>query len=72
MFVQNLAGTTMLTLLMGSAAFAAPETVAPPSSASLSRGQIAQATRTDSVTIPTPGELFSALSKTTKPDWAGR
>ena len=70
MFVRNLAGMT-LTLLLGSAAFAAPTPTASLSATSLSPEQMAQATRTDSVTIPTPGELFAALAKTTKPDWAG-
>ena len=60
-----------LALLTGNAALAAPTPVASPSSTSLSAEQIAQATKTDSVTIPTPGELFAALAKTTKPDWAG-
>ena len=72
MFVRNLAGTT-LALLLGSTPFAAATpTTPPPISANLTPEQIGQATRTDSITIPTPGELFSALSKTTKPDWAGR
>ncbi len=70
MFVRNLAGMT-LALLTGSAALAAPIPAASLSSTSLSPEQIAQATKTDSVTIPTPGELFAALAKTTKPDWAG-
>lgn len=70
MFVRNLAGMT-LALLMGSAVLAAPPPVASPASPGLSPEQTAQATRTDSVTIPTPGELFAALAKTTKPDWAG-
>jgi len=38
----------------------------------LSAAELAQAIKTDSVAIPTPGELFAALAKTTKPDWAGR
>ena len=71
MFVRKLAGTTLALLLSGSA-FASPTPTAPPAVPSLSAEQIAQATRTDSVTIPTPGELFAALAKTTKPDWAGR
>ncbi len=33
---------------------------------------MAQAIKTDAVTIPTPGELFSALGKPAKPDWASR
>ena len=71
MFVRNLAGITSA-LLMGSAALAAPTPAAPAAPASLSSEEKAQVIRTDSVTIPTPGELFAALAKTTKPDWAGR
>jgi hypothetical protein len=70
MLVRNLIGTT-LTLLMGGAVLAAPPPAASPSSPGLSSEQTAQATRTDSVTIPTPGELFAALAKATKADWAG-
>jgi len=74
MFVRNLAGMTSA-LLMGSATLAAPTPAAPAAPAApanLSSEEKAQVFRTDSVTIPTPGELFSALAKTTKPDWAGR
>jgi hypothetical protein len=70
MLMRILAGMTFV-LLMDSAAFAVPPSGASPSSPSLSSEQTAQATRTDSVTIPTPGELFAALAKTTKADWAG-
>ena len=34
--------------------------------------QLAKAIRTDSLTIPTPGELFAALGKPGKPDWASQ
>jgi hypothetical protein len=34
--------------------------------------QLAGAIKTDSLTIPTPGELFAALEKPGKPDWAGQ
>ncbi len=40
--------------------------------ASLTPEQMAQATRTDELTIPTPGELFAALAKPGKPDWSGQ
>ena len=33
---------------------------------------MAKAIKTDSLTIPTPGELFAALEKPGKPDWAGQ
>ena len=34
--------------------------------------QLANAIKTDALTIPTPGELFAALEKPGKPDWAGQ
>jgi len=34
--------------------------------------QLAKAARTDSITIPTPGELFAALEKPGKTNWAGQ
>ncbi|MBA2432067.1 MAG: hypothetical protein H0V56_08115 [Chthoniobacterales bacterium] len=33
---------------------------------------LANAVQTDSITIPTPGELFAALSKPGKPNWTGQ
>ncbi|HEY2139459.1 MAG TPA: hypothetical protein VGH00_05215 [Chthoniobacterales bacterium] len=38
----------------------------------LSPDQLAKAIKTDSLTIPTPGELFAALEKPGKPDWASQ
>src|SRR5438874_3514962 len=38
----------------------------------LSRDQLAKAVRSDSISIPTPGELFAALSKPGKPNWSGQ
>jgi hypothetical protein len=52
-------------LICGSIAFAAEP-------ASLSQDQLAKAIKTDALTIPTPGELFAALEKPGKPDWAGQ
>jgi hypothetical protein len=40
--------------------------------APLSQEQLAKAIKTDSLTIPTPGELFAALDKPGKPDWASQ
>jgi hypothetical protein len=40
--------------------------------ASLPPDQLAKAIKIDSLTIPTPGELFAALEKPGKPDWAGQ
>src|SRR3977135_138274 len=34
--------------------------------------QLGKAIKTDSLTIPTPGELFAAFEKPGKPDWAGQ
>ena len=34
--------------------------------------QMAKAVKTDTISIPTPGELFAALSKPGKPNWAGQ
>lgn len=67
-------------LLGATAAFAAEPTPpgpspSPPSSSplpSLPAEQLAKAIKTDSVTIPTPGELFAAFEKPGKPDWAGQ
>src|SRR6201987_3357242 len=38
----------------------------------LSQDQLAKAIKIDSLTIPTPGELFAALEKPGKPNWAGQ
>src|SRR5438093_13211678 len=38
----------------------------------LSPDQIAKAVRTDSVTVPTPGELFASLAKTGKINWSAQ
>src|SRR5438270_11047234 len=48
-----------------SAAFATEPASLPPD-------LLAKAIKTDSLTIPTPGELFAALEKPGKPDWAGQ
>lgn len=54
------------------AAIVAEATAPAASPARLSPEERAQAVKTDSVTIPTPGELFAALGKPAKPDWASR
>ncbi len=51
---------------------ASPATPAPSATGTLSTADRAQAVKTDTVTIPTPGELFTALGKPAKPDWAAR
>jgi hypothetical protein len=63
--------------LGATAAFSAEPTPSPssPSPAPLSSlpaEQLAKAIKTDSLTIPTPGELFAAFEKPGKPDWAGQ
>jgi len=40
--------------------------------ARITADQMANAAKTDSVSIPTPGELFAALEKTGKTNWAGQ
>jgi hypothetical protein len=57
---------SMIAFLLGTtAAFAAEP-------APLAADQMAKAIKTDSLTIPTPGELFAAFEKPGKPDWAGQ
>ncbi len=55
-------------------ATASPVASAAPAAsvAQLPTTEKTQAIKTDSVTIPTPGELFLALGKPAKPDWASR
>jgi hypothetical protein len=55
----------LLCLASASMAFAAEP-------APLPADQLAKAIKTDALTIPTPGELFAALEKPGKPDWAGQ
>ena len=38
----------------------------------LSSDQLSKAARSDSISIPTPGELFAALGKSGKTNWAGQ
>ena len=62
-FRVPLAALALLAVL--SAAFATEPAPLPPD-------LLAKAIKTDSLTIPTPGELFAALEKPGKPDWAGQ
>ena len=57
--------STIAFLLGATVAFAAE-------TGSIPQEQLNKAIKTDSVTIPTPGELFAALEKPGKPDWAGQ
>ncbi|MBA2435474.1 MAG: hypothetical protein H0V54_10430 [Chthoniobacterales bacterium] len=79
MFFQT--GSALIFCLLVSQGLATPKpasspantTVAPSTTgAALSAAEMSQAIKTDSVTIPTPGELFTALGKPAKPDWASR
>ncbi|MFZ1218337.1 MAG: hypothetical protein WAO00_03550 [Chthoniobacterales bacterium] len=64
MFVRIWTTGMLVALASASLGLAAPATLAPE--------QLAGAIRTDALTIPTPGELFAALEKPGKPDWAGQ
>ncbi len=57
-------GSALAFLILSSAVATAAE---PPA---LTSEQMVHAIKTDEVTIPTPGELFAALSKQGKPNWA--
>src|SRR4030095_15770456 len=58
---------SMLILLTSALAVAGAAT-----DASLSADQMAKAANTDSISIPTPGELFAALSKGGKINWSAQ
>src|SRR6201997_281905 len=60
----RIAGTALL--LAGCLAIGAAEAPHLPAD------QLAKAIRNDSISIPTPGELFAALEKPSKPNWAGQ
>src|SRR5437773_12377015 len=59
-------------IALGAVAFLACGSIAFAAEPPLSQDQLAKAIKTDSLTIPTPGELFAALEKPGKPDWAGQ
>jgi len=58
-------GVTAALLAAGSLAFAADP-------APLTPAQLGNAIKSDTLTIPTPGELFAALTKPGSPNWAGQ
>ena len=60
---RPLAGGLAIFYLCASAAAQSP---------ALTKEEIAGATRLDEVSIPTPGELMTALDKTGKPDWSSK
>src|SRR5436190_6571089 len=62
----RLAGLGAIVLACGILAAVGAETGQIPA------GQLAKAATTDSISIPTPGELFAALEKSGKINWAGQ
>ena len=62
----RLAGLGVIVLAGGMLVTVAAETGHIPAD------QLAKAARTDSISIPTPGELFAALEKSGKTNWAGQ
>jgi hypothetical protein len=52
--------------------FAAGLTIGAAEAPHLPAEQLAKAVRNDSISIPTPGELFAALEKPGKPNWSGQ
>ena len=63
MFVRKRTPLLLLPILVGALVGAEPNHLGPE--------QLAKAARTDAITIPTPGELFAALQKPSKPNWTG-
>src|SRR5436305_6360231 len=59
-------------IAIGAVAFLACGSIAFAAEPPLSQDQLAKAIKTDSLTIPTPGELFAAFEKPGRPDWAGQ
>src|SRR5437762_12394103 len=63
MLVRGRTALLLLPIAAGALIGADPAKLAPD--------QMAKAARTDTITIPTPGELFAALQKPGKPNWTG-
>ncbi len=63
MIVRGRAISLLVPVIAGALIGAQPAKLAPD--------QMAKAARTDTITIPTPGELFAALQKPSKPNWTG-
>lgn len=62
-------GIALSFCLLAGGSLAAPSPSPSAGTAKLLPAEMAQAIRTDAITIPTPGETFAALGKPTKPDW---
>src|SRR5712664_4684820 len=65
--MMHLAKLGIVALLMG--VFAATHAA---DTGHLATDEMAKAARSDSISVPTPGELFAALGKTGKTNWAGQ
>src|SRR5438477_11940313 len=63
MIVWRQAALLLMPVVTGALVGAQPAKLAPD--------QMAKAARTDTITIPTTGELFAALQKPSKPNWTG-
>ncbi len=73
MLVRIVSGAILFLLALSAFAADSPSpSPAATASGNLSNTDMTQAVKTDAVTIPTPGELFSALGKPAKPDWPAR
>jgi hypothetical protein len=76
--IGNFAGTRIISAMIRSArlgviVFAGSLCVAlGTETGRIPADQLAKAARSDSITIPTPGELFTALEKSGKTNWAGQ
>ncbi|HET6887467.1 MAG TPA: hypothetical protein VFH87_06035 [Candidatus Udaeobacter sp.] len=76
--IGNFAGTRIISAMirlagLGAIVFAGSLCVAVGAETGrIPADQLAKAARTDSISIPTPGELFTALEKSGKINWAGQ
>jgi hypothetical protein len=59
-------------LCLGLIVLATAMAIAAPEPAALTADQMTKAVRSDTLTIPTPGELFAALTKPGKPNWSSQ
>src|SRR3954463_16098577 len=71
MILRTCASLFLCAVLSGST-WADPASSPSSASEKIEPSEISQAIRSDAISIPTPGELFAALAKPGKPDWASR
>src|SRR6266568_557108 len=64
--IKNFARLVAIGLVIGCCAVIGAEPARLPAD------QLARAIKNDSISIPTPGELFAALEKPGKPNWSGQ